>query len=271
MESKIQFTDSHCHLDKLDLTPFNSSYDNLLSEAEKLGVYRFLCIGIDLQNIDKVFALANKYPNIYASVGSHPCNENTPINNPSVEKLFELAKDSKVIAIGETGIDYFHQDKQEVDYQIERFLNHIEVAKKTNKPLIIHMRNATNHQKASNDLLHLLKTYGNYQVKGVMHCFAEDIPVAKRALDLNFYISFSGIVSFKNAHTLKEVAKFVPNNRYLIETDSPWLAPTPFRGKENYPHYVFYVAKAMSELRNVSLETISQETENNFNQLFLKA
>jgi TatD DNase family protein len=193
------------------------------------------------------------------SVGVHP--NVTEGHEPTVDELMALADNQKVIAIGETGLDYFHSSG-DLEWQKQRFRNHISVAKTLNKPLIIHTR------EAGHDSLDILAEQGADQVGGIIHCFTEDWAYAEKALDLNFYISFSGIVTFKNAAAIQEVAKKVPADRFLIETDSPYLAPIPFRGKPNYPLYVRHVAEKLAELRNTSLEQIAQQSTDNFYRLF---
>lgn len=254
--------DSHCHLDRLDLTPFNGELDGALQTAREHGVGHMLCVCIDLEHFPAVLAPAQQHDNIYASVGVHP-NEQEG-REPDVATLVELARDANVIAIGETGLDYYRCDG-DLDWQRERFRTHIAAAKQTGKPLIIHMREATE------DTLRLMREESAGNVGGVMHCFAEDWDAARAALDMDFYISFSGIVTFNSAKTLKEVAKQVPLDKMLVETDSPYLAPTPFRGKPNQPAYVKYVAEHIAALRGISLEAVTEATTENFFRLFKDA
>jgi len=254
--------DSHCHLDRLDLTPFDGELDAALDNARQHGVGHMLCVCIDLEHFPDVLSPARAHDNIFASVGVHP-NEREG-REPDVETLVSLADDPDVIAIGETGLDYFRSEG-DLDWQRERFYTHIRAARQSGKPLIIHMREATA------DTLQIMREADAGQAGGVMHCFAEDWDAARAALDMDFYISFSGIVTFKNANTLKEVAKQVPLERMLVETDSPYLAPTPFRGKSNQPAYVKYVAEHIAELRGTSLEAISEATTENFFRLFRAA
>jgi TatD DNase family protein len=254
--------DSHCHLDRLDLTPFGGQLDGALANARQHGVGHMLCVCIDLEHFTDVLEPARAHDNIFASVGVHP-NEHEG-REPDVETLVSLADDPDVIAIGETGLDYFRSEG-DLDWQRERFHTHIHAARQSGKPLIIHMREATE------DTLRIMREADAGQVGGVMHCFAEDWDAARAALDMDFYISFSGIVTFKNANSLKEVAKQVPLNRMLVETDSPYLAPTPYRGKSNQPAYVKYVAEHIAELRGSSLEAISEATTENFFRLFSAA
>ena len=253
-------TDSHCHLDKIDLEPFNYDFSAMLKAAEDFDVSQFLCVCIDTEHFKQVLEPALNYPNIYCSVGVHPTHKDS--HAPSVDELVRLANHEKVIAIGETGLDYFRCDDQDMSWQHELFRTHIRAAIETQKPLIIHTRSA------KEDTLRILKEEGAEQVGGVMHCFAEDWETAQQAMKLNFYISFSGIVSFNSAKELQEVAKKVPEDKFLIETDSPWLAPVPKRGKPNQPAYVKYVAEKMADLRECSYQHIAKTSTNNFNRLF---
>lgn len=254
--------DSHCHLDRLDLEPFNGELEGALENAREHGVGHMLCVCIDLEHFHDVLAPAQAHENIFASVGVHPNEQGG--QEPDVASLVDLAGDSRVIAIGETGLDYFRSEG-DLEWQRERFRTHIAAAKQCGKPLIIHMREATE------DTLRLLREEGAGEIGGVMHCFAEDWAAAKAALDLEFYISFSGIVTFNSAKTLKEVAKQVPLERMLVETDSPYLAPTPYRGKSNQPAFVKYVAQHIADLRGSSLEAIGEATTENFFRLFKAA
>jgi len=251
--------DSHCHLDRLDLAPFNGQLDNALQAASEQGVGHMLCVCIDLEHFEDVLQPARQYANISASVGVHP-NE-TSGKEPTVSELVELAGDEQVVAIGETGLDYFRSEG-DLEWQRQRFRNHIAAARQTGKPLIIHMRDA------AEDTLQILKQEKADEVGGVMHCFTENREVARAALDLNFMISFSGIVTFNSAQELKQVAKMVPLDRMLVETDSPYLAPVPYRGKSNQPAYVRQVAEHIAELRQTSLEDIATATTQNYFSLF---
>lgn len=253
----MQITDSHCHLDRVDLSAFGGSIKTMLAHAETLSVVRFLCVCIDLEHFDEVLQLAQNHAPIYASVGVHPCT--TDGKNPSVDELLGLADNDKVIAIGETGLDYFHIEKG-TDWQQERFRRHIAVSNQSGKPLIIHTRNA------KSDTIKIMQEEN--AKSGVMHCFSEDWETAKAALDLGFYISFSGIITFKNAGDLRSVAKKIPADRILVETDSPYLTPTPYRGKANSPAYTYYVAQKLAEIRGSSLDEIAQITTQNFDNLF---
>lgn len=251
--------DSHCHLDRLDLSPYEGHLQGALDNAREHGVSHFLCVCINLEDFDKVLEPAKQHKNIFASVGVHP-NEDQG-KDPDAEELVRLADDDRIVAIGETGLDYF-RSQGDLEWQRQRFRNHIAAAKQSKKPLIIHMREATD------DTLRILKEENAQEAGGVMHCFVEDWATAKKALDLDFYISFSGIVTFNSAQELKEVARKVPADRMLVETDSPYLAPVPYRGKSNQPAYVRHVAEHIAELRGESLEYISEVTTKNFFELF---
>jgi len=254
----MQIVDSHCHIDRVDLKAFGGSVESMLSHAKELSVNQFLCVCIDLEHFDQVHNLALQHSNIYASVGVHPTEIIS--KEPSVEKLLELSSSERVIAIGETGLDYFRVKKDEADWQRDRFRRHIRASNKSEKPLIIHMR------ESKEDIIDILQKE-NAQ-SGVMHCFAEDWETAKAALDLGFYISFSGILTFNNANDLREIAKKVPADRLLVETDSPYLTPAPYRGKPNSPAYTYYVAEKLAEVRNTSIDEIAEVTTTNFKNLF---
>ncbi|MFO7604541.1 MAG: TatD family hydrolase [Gammaproteobacteria bacterium] len=251
--------DSHCHLDRLDLASFEQGMAGALDAACTAGIRHMLCVCIDWENFPVVKAIAQQYPQVSASVGIHP-NE-TEGYDPSVEELVAAANCEEVVAIGETGLDYFRSEG-DLEWQRERFRRHIAAARETGKPLIIHMR------EASEDTLRILKEENAAEAGGVMHCFAEDWDIAKQALDIGFYISLSGIVTFKNALALKEVARQVPLDRLLVETDSPYLAPVPYRGKINQPAYTRFVAEHIAELRQTNVERIAEATSNNFFELF---
>lgn len=253
------FIDSHCHLDRIDLEPYHNDFNAFVEDARAKQIQHMLCIAIDLESYPDMLALVEPYPDISLSVGVHP--NVTEGREPTLEELMQLAAPDKVIAIGETGLDYFHS-KGDLQWQRQRFVRHIEVAKTLNKPLIIHTR------EAGHDSLEVLREHGADQVGGIIHCFTEDWAYAEKALDLGFYISFSGIVTFKNAQAIKEVAQKVPADRFLIETDSPYLAPVPHRGKPNYPTYVRHVAEHIAELRKCSVEEIAKLSSDNFYRLF---
>ena len=254
----MQIIDSHCHIDRVDLDAFGGSIESMLDHARNLSVDKFLCVCIDLEHFDDVHTLSKSYPNIYCSVGVHPTETNC--KDPSIEELLEYAKSNRVIAIGETGLDYFHVRKDQADWQRDRFRRHIAASNQSGKPMIIHMRDS------KEDTIEILSR--EKAEKGVMHCFAEDLETAEAAIDLGFYISFSGILTFKSAQDLREVAKKIPTERILIETDSPYLTPVPYRGKPNSPAYTYYVAEKLAEIRNTTIGEIAKVTTQNFNQLF---
>ena len=221
-----------------------------------------LCVSVTLDKFPEVLGLAERFDNFYASVGVHPDYED--IDEPTVEQLVTLAQHPKIVAIGETGLDYFRLTG-DLEWQRERFRTHIRAAILANKPLIIHTRSA------AEDTLRIMREEGANQVGGVMHCFTESLDVALEAISMGFYISFSSIVTFKNATQLKEVAQAIPLDKMLVETDSPYLAPIPFRGKTNQPAYVKYVAQEISNLRGISLDEVMQATTQNFFSLFKHA
>ncbi len=250
--------DSHCHLDLLDLTPDQGDLNKVIARAHTNNVNYLLNVCVDLANFPTVLATSERYPFVSTSVGLHPNEQSEHVD---AEKLTRLAQHPKVIAIGETGLDYF-RSTGDLDWQRERFRTHITVAKVLNKPLIIHMRDATE------DTLKIMREEHAEQAGGVMHCFSEDWEIAKQAIDMGFYISFSGIVTFKSATTSHDVAKKIPLDRMLIETDSPYLAPVPHRGKPNEPSFVRHTAEYIAKLRNITLEEIAQQTTDNFFNLF---
>lgn len=251
--------DSHCHIDFPDLS---ARMPDVLEKMQDNGVGCAVCIGVNLEDFPRVLALAESQPNIYATVGVHP--EYTDAEEPDLARLLSLAKHPKVIAIGETGLDYYWQ-KDKPEWQRERFRTHIRAALDCGKPLVIHTRDS------ADDTLQILAEEGAQAVGGVMHCFTENWGVAQRALDLGFYISFSGIVTFKNALTIKEVAQKVPLDKILVETDAPYLAPVPYRGKQNQPAYVLHVAEEIARLRGISLAEVAAATTDNFFRLFKTA
>jgi len=249
--------DSHCHIDRVDLVPFGGQQSAVIAAAKALDVQHMLCVCIDMENFPAVLKIAEQYDCVYASVGKHPTE--TEGAEPSVEWLIEQAQHPKVIAMGETGLDYFHI-KDDVSWQQERFRTHIRAAKQANKPLIIHTRDARE------DTIKILKEENSGP--GVFHCFTESWDMAQQGMALGFYISFSGIVTFKNAQELQEVAKRVPLNRILVETDAPYLTPVPYRGKPNQPGYTRYVAEHIAELRGITYAELAQATTQNFKDLF---
>ena len=250
------FVDSHCHLDFPELS---AELPALLAAMAAARVTHALCISVNLPDWPAVHALATGHANLYATVGVHPDYEDTP--EPSVADLVALAERPKVVAIGETGLDYYRLSG-DLDWQRERFRVHVRAARRAGKPLVVHTR------AAAADTIAIMRDEGARDAGGVMHCFTETWEVAQAALDLGFHISFSGIVTFKNAHELKDVARRVPLDRLLIETDSPYLAPVPYRGKRNQPAYVPHVAAEIARLRGLTPEEVALATSSNFFRLF---
>ena len=250
--------DSHCHFDLLDLSSANDDVNHVIQRAQQNAVHYFLNVCVKLSDFPNVLKTAQAYPFVSASVGLHPNDDNEEVDEAS---LIKLGQHQKVVAIGETGLDYF-RSTGEVEWQRDRFRTHIQAAKKLKKPLIIHTRNA------KQDTIQIMQEEGASEAGGVIHCFTEDSDFAKQALDLGFYISFSGIVTFKNATAIQEVAKTIPLDRMLLETDSPYLAPNPHRGKANEPAYLRYTAEYIAGLRNLSLEKLAEQTTENFFHLF---
>jgi TatD DNase family protein len=251
--------DSHCHLDFPDLA---NRMPDVLQRMQENQVDLAVCIGVNLEDFPQVIALAEQYAQLYATVGVHP--EYTDVEEPNEDRLLGLAAHPKVIAIGETGLDYYWQ-KDQPEWQRDRFRTHIRTAKRCGKPLVVHTRDS------AADTLRVLKEEGADAVGGVMHCFTENWDIARLALDLGFYLSFSGIVTFKNASIVKEVAQKCPLDRLLVETDSPYLAPVPYRGKPNEPAYVRYVAEEIARLRALNVDAVHQATTDNFFSLFKHA
>ncbi len=258
------FTDSHCHLSFPEL---QARLPQIRQAMEDARVNRALCICTTLEEFEAVHLLATTYDNFWSTVGVHPDNEG--VREPTLDDLLQRASLPKVVGIGETGLDYYRLGERSVAdmaWQRERFRVHIRASRQSGKPLVIHTRSA------SDDTLAILKeenqSSGAVSAGGVFHCFTETAAVARAALDLGFYISFSGILTFKNAGDLREVARFVPLDRMLIETDSPYLAPMPYRGKTNNPSYVPLVAQQIAEIRRLPLEAIAEATSRNFERLF---
>ena len=252
------YIDSHCHINFPEL---NQKIDEVLKNMESNKISHALCVSVTLDKINEILDLTRQYSNIYASVGVHPDYED--IKEPDIDTLFKYSKDEKVIAIGETGLDYFRL-KGDLSWQRDRFRTHIRAAIKSKLPLIIHTR------KAPDDTISIMKEEAANSATGVMHCFTESYEMAKKAIDLGFYISFSGIITFKNAETLRETVKKIPIENILIETDSPYLAPVPNRGKLNEPANVIYVAEKIAELKGIAVEKVAEITTNNFFTLFNK-
>ncbi len=254
--------DSHCHLDRLELSKYQNGLDDAIAAAHERGVSHMLCVCISEANKNTVVNIAGKYKNLYASVGIHPSDVKESVI--AQETLSHWSKEEKVVAIGETGLDYYHTEEF-IDIQQESFINHLIVAGKEKLPVIVHTRDARE------DTINLISEYGNTEFAGVLHCFTENWEMAKKAIELNYYISISGIVTFKNAEGLREVAKKIPIDRLLVETDSPYLAPVPYRGKPNEPKYVREVAEFIAEIRGTSFESLCEATSENFFNLFTRA
>lgn len=248
--------DSHCHINFPEL---QENIDAVLANMRENQVTHALCISVNLPDFPQVLSLAECYPHIFASVGVHPDYENEI--EPSIDSLSALAQHPKVVAIGETGLDYYRL-QGDLEWQRRRFCTHIRAAKACSKPLVVHTR------AAAQDTLRIMQEEGAEAVGGVMHCFTESWEVAQAAMDMGFFISFSGIVTFKNAGGLKEIAKRVPLSSMLIETDAPYLAPVPYRGKTNQPAYVKHVAEEIAQLKGISVEDVAQATTENFFRLF---
>lgn len=255
------FVDSHCHLDRLDLMPYGGDLGGAIAAAKAQGVDHMLCIGIDMNNAQRVMQIARDFEGVSASVGVHPMDINDELVD--VQALRVLAEAPEVVAIGETGLDYYYS-RDSAELQQESFKRHLQLSAELEKPVIVHTRDARE------DTLRIIRQYGRADVGGVLHCFTESWEMASQALDLNYYISFSGIVTFKNAEALREVARQVPLERMLIETDSPYLAPVPYRGKKNEPKYVVQVAECLARLRGIPVEQLAEITSNNFHNFLFK-
>lgn len=256
----LEFVDSHCHLDMLDLAHFDGKIENVLQAANAHHVRHCLCVAVNLRDLPNMLDIVRRFDEISASVGVHP-NEQDDDHEVSVEELVALASDPNVVAIGETGLDYFRSEG-DLSWQQNRFRTHIQAAIETQKPVIIHTRDARE------DTLKIMQAEGIEQIGGVLHCFTETQAMAEKAMEMGFYVSFSGIVTFKNAADLQAVAKAVPLERLLIETDSPYLAPVPHRGKPNQPAYVEYVANFIANLRGISVSELARATTQNYFNLF---
>lgn len=253
------FVDSHCHLDCIKLDQFDDDYAVLIQRCLEAGVEHMLCVSIDMHKYPHMLAQAEKYPQISVSAGVHPMAEQA--EDIDLDTLKATAANDKVVAIGETGLDYYY-NKGDRQWQQDRFRKHIQCAVELNKPVIVHTRDA------GDDTLAILKEENATQCGGVIHCFTETMDFAEKALELDFMISFSGIITFQNADALREVARQVPDNQLLIETDSPYLAPAPHRGKQNYPAYVKHVAQKLADVRNTSIEHVARVSKDNFYRLF---
>lgn len=253
------FIDSHCHLDMLDLSRHDHSLDNVIAAARERQVEQMLCVCVDLNKFDSMVSVAEGQSNVWFSAGIHPLHvEESPFDRV---RLAELAQNPRIVALGETGLDY-HYTMETLEQQQTSFAGHLQLAGEMDLPVIVHTRDARE------DTIRLIREHGNPDSAGVLHCFTESLEMAKSALDLGYMISFSGIISFRNAAELREVVKAVPLERMLIETDSPYLAPVPHRGRQNQPAYVADVAACVAELKGLPLEQVAEQTTANFHQLF---
>lgn len=256
------FIDSHCHLDRINLDKLNATLPSLIHGAHARSVNKMLCVSIDLDQFEQMDRVTREFDSVFLSAGVHPLHvDEQPYNE---QRLRQAASGHRVIAIGETGLDYYYS-KDHIDAQHESFAGHLRLAGELSLPVIVHTRDARE------DTLALIEQHGNPESAGVLHCFTESLDMAMAALELNYMISFSGIITFKNAEELRTVVKAVPLDRLLIETDSPYLAPVPFRGKQNQPAYVVEVAQCVADLKGVSLEEIATVTSDNFHRLFTSA
>lgn len=254
--------DSHCHLDRLKLEPYDGQLQGAIDAAHERGIGQMLCISISLDNVETVIDIAHRYPSVLASVGVHPCDVGA--GTASREQLTEWAGRHKVVAIGETGLDYYHETDS-IEEQKASFALHLEVAGEVGLPVVVHTRDARQ------DTLALIKAHGNPEHAGVLHCFTESWEMAQAAMEMNYYISLSGIVTFKNAKELQEVARKMPLERLLVETDSPYLAPVPYRGKPNEPKNVREVAQFVADIKGISYDELAEITTANFYRLFSRA
>lgn len=253
--------DSHCHLDRLDFENLQMDISGVLDTAAKRGVNHVLCVSIHLHQFPDMMALIEPFDHVSASCGVHPLNQE---ESYEYDQLIELAQHPKVVAIGETGLDYFYAEETR-KIQQQSFAQHIEAANTLNKPLIIHTRSA------KDDTIAIMDEHGADKCGGVFHCFTEDLAMAKKGLDRGFYISISGIVTFRNAKALQEVVKQLPLDRLLVETDAPYLTPVPYRGKQNHPALVAEVAEFVAQLKGISVEAVAEQTTQNFFDLFSQA
>ena len=250
------FIDSHCHINFPELA---ADLSGVIGAMATNSVTHALCVSVNLETFPEVLAIAERFPNIFASAGVHPDDRSG--EEPDIARLVGLSGHPKIVAIGETGLDYYRVDG-DTEWQRERFRTHIRAARQAGKPLIVHTR------EAAADTLRIMQEETAAEVGGVMHCFTETADVARQAMEMNFMISFSGIVTFKNAIALKEVARDVPLESMLIETDSPYLAPVPYRGKTNQPAYVRFVAEEIARLKGIAIESVAEATTANFFRLF---
>jgi len=255
------FIDSHCHLDKVDLTPYDGDFEAMLTAASERDVSRMLCVSIDLPQFERMYALASGRDNIDLSVGVHPLHvDESPV---TAGQLIELAKKPEIVALGETGLDYYYQTDN-AEAQQACFIEHLKASRETGLPVIVHTRDARQ------DTLNIIRDHGDKDVAGVLHCFTESWGMAEQALEMGYYISFSGIITFRNAEPLRDVVKQVPMERILIETDSPYLAPVPYRGKKNEPQYVPAVAQMVADLKGLKQEDVARISAENYQRLFYR-
>ncbi len=255
----MSLVDSHCHLNMLKLDGYNGDLAGLIDAAKAVGVESILCVGVDFETAPRVIEIAEQFDQVWASVGLHPSNKID--KEPTEQDYLDLIQHPKVVAVGETGLDYYY-NKEGLDLMRERFRVQIRVARKVNKPIIVHSRDARI------DTINIMIDEKADEIGGVMHCFTESYEMAEAAMALGFYISFSGIVTFSNAKNVSDVAKQIPIERILIETDAPYLTPVPFRGKPNEPQYVRYVADKIAELKSLSFDDVARITTENFYKLF---
>ena len=255
------YIDSHCHLDRIDLKDFDNSFDRLIDTVRSQGVERMLCVSINLEDYPAMRKLVDAHDFIDVSVGVHPSD--VADHGETVDALVSLGQDPRVVAVGETGLDYYYgADSRE--QQLDSFRDHMRAANRLGKPVIIHTRDA------QQDTLEVLREEKAEACGGVLHCFTESWDMARQALDMGLYISFSGIVTFKNAEALRDVARKVPDDRFLIETDAPYLAPVPHRGRQNHPGWVPHVAECLAQVRNTGLAHIAELSRDNYRRLFSK-
>ena len=257
------YIDSHCHLDRLDLSKHDNSLSNILDDARGRGVHKMLCVGIDLNLYPGMLEAIADQKDVYASVGVHPCHV---VESPWDEAFIRqaVASNDRVVALGETGLDFYYTADTK-EQQIESFANHLKLGSELDLPVIIHTRDARE------ETLRVMAEHSDPKSAGVMHCFTETHEMAMRSIEMGFMVSFSGIITFKNAADLREVVKAVPMESLLIETDSPYLAPIPYRGKPNQPGYVAEVAACVAELKGISVEEVAERTADNFHRLFKRA
>jgi TatD DNase family protein len=254
------FVDSHCHLQLIDYAKYDCTMKDLVANALAAKVKYLLCVATTFEDSSKLYDIAEQFENVFISIGLHPLEE--ILHEPTVNDYLQNAKHPRVIAIGETGLDAYRVSVENMGVQQQRFINQINAARECNKPLIVHTRHA------KEQTIKILKTHKAQEVGGILHCFTEDYEMASMAIDLGFYISFSGIVTFKNASDLHEVVKKIPLEHILIETDSPYLAPVPMRGQQNQPSYVEHVAQGIAQLKDIDVQEVAKITTANFARLF---